>query len=184
MIEPEQETIEHIQRVQQLLNGAVQNLMDRGRVHDRSKLYEPEVSLFNKCTPRLKKLTYGSEGYLECLKELGPALKHHYQNNSHHPEHRKNGINGMSLLDILEMICDWKAASERHEDGDIWKSLEINQGRFGIGSQLQQILANTVRELFPPKPETWHCFGCGAGGCTFNFCYQCGAGRKDYDPTN
>lgn len=45
---------------------------------------------------------------------------------------------------------DWKAATERHADGDILKSLEINRVRFGISDQLAQILQNTVDELWQP----------------------------------
>lgn len=58
-----------------------------------------------------------------------------------------SGINGMSLLDLLEMLCDWKAAGERHKDGSMARSLYINQGRFGIDDQLQSILTNTAIEL-------------------------------------
>lgn len=32
-------------------------------------------------------------------------------------------VNGMDLLDVLEMLVDWKAAGERHKDGCIYKSL-------------------------------------------------------------
>jgi hypothetical protein len=46
------------------------------------------------------------------------------------------------------MIVDWKAASERHADGDILRSIEINQSRFGYSDELKQILVNTVHELF------------------------------------
>jgi hypothetical protein len=53
----------------------------------------------------------------------------------------------MSLLDLLEMLCDWKAASERHADGDIARSLRINRERFGIDGQLAAILENTAVEL-------------------------------------
>ena len=77
---------------------------------------------------------------------MGEALKHHYAANSHHPEHYENGIDGMTLIDVLEMLCDWKAATERHADGDIMRSLEVNRERFGISDQLANILANTVRE--------------------------------------
>ena len=42
------------------------------------------------------------------------------------------------------MICDWKASSERHENGDIYKSIEINQKRFGYSDDLKSILKNTV----------------------------------------
>jgi hypothetical protein len=45
------------------------------------------------------------------------------------------------------MLCDWKAAGERHADGSITKSLEINKKRFGISDQLASILDNTRKEL-------------------------------------
>ena len=52
----------------------------------------------------------------------------------------------MTLVDLVEMLCDWAAATERHADGDIIKSLEINGERFGMTEQLATILENTVRE--------------------------------------
>jgi hypothetical protein len=54
---------------------------------------------------------------------------------------------GMSLIDLLELICDWKASSMRHSDGDIKKSIEINQKRFNYDDTLKQILLNTVSFL-------------------------------------
>lgn len=58
-----------------------------------------------------------------------------------------SGISGMSLLDLLEMLCDWRAATERHADGNILKSLTINRERFFIGDQLYAVLENTAREM-------------------------------------
>jgi hypothetical protein len=52
----------------------------------------------------------------------------------------------MKLFDVLEMLMDWKAASERHADGDIRRSLVINTDRFKLSPQLVSILANTIRE--------------------------------------
>ena len=98
-------------------------------------------------TPVLRTLTYGSDEYKAALVEMGEGLKHHYARNSHHPEHYPNGIAGMSLLDIVEMLCDWKAASERTKQGNIAASLTHNKQRFGIDDQLFSILENTVREL-------------------------------------
>jgi hypothetical protein len=51
----------------------------------------------------------------------------------------------MNLVDIVEMVCDWKAATRKHRDGNILKSLEINAKRFNIEPQLLSILHNTVR---------------------------------------
>jgi hypothetical protein len=59
-----------------------------------------------------------------------------------------SGINGMSLFDVMEMLMDWKAATERMKDGgDIWKSIDINTARFAISEQLRSILVNTAVEL-------------------------------------
>jgi hypothetical protein len=52
----------------------------------------------------------------------------------------------MTLVDVMEMLVDWKAASERHDDGDIERSLEINEDRFGLSPQLVAILYNTITE--------------------------------------
>ena len=117
--------------------------------HDKSKLEEPEASTFAIYTEKLKGTTYGSDEYKRFLAEMKPALDHHYANNQHHPEYYADGIHGMSLLDLIEMIVDWKAASERHDDGDIRRSVEVNQERFGYDDGLRRILENTVDELYP-----------------------------------
>ena len=141
------DTLEHISRVREYLIDAAAELMFRAKEHDKSKLGEVEKPIFDRMTPKLAKLTYGSEEYKEALKELGVALGHHYKNNSHHPEHYEDGINGMNLFDIIEMFFDWKAASERHDNGDIYKSFEINKERFGMSSQLLGIFINTANLL-------------------------------------
>ncbi len=57
-------------------------------------------------------------------------------------------VNGMSLFDILEMLLDWKAASERMANGgDIAKSIQINTDRFKLSPQLVNLLNNTAHEL-------------------------------------
>jgi hypothetical protein len=140
-------TFRHIERVRNLINHVVTKLLTRGENHDQSKLEQPEVDLFTEYTPKLSKVTYGSLEYNEFIKELKPALDHHYARNSHHPEHFKNGLNDMNLLDLLEMFCDWKASSERHNDGNIRKSIEINGKRFNMSDQLVRIFENSV-EIF------------------------------------
>ena len=55
-----------------------------------------------------------------------------------------SSINRMNLFDLLEMFIDWTAASQRHADGDINKSIEINTARFALSPQLVEILKNTI----------------------------------------
>ncbi len=195
------DTLAHIERVQSLIKAAIENLANRATVHDQSKLEEPEKSVFDACTIKLKSIPYGSDEYKAALAELKPALDHHYAANSHHPEFypKRHGgffaamlrsiadaqeeqanpalhnpsekaaaqallgtakfvratadqleaeVNGMSLFDLLEMLLDWKAATERMQGGgDIMRSIEINTSRFNLSPQLVQILRNTVAEM-------------------------------------
>ncbi len=141
------ETLQHSQRVGELMAQTIKELIDRSMCHDRSKTEPPEVEIFDKFTPKLKGMTYGSDEYRQALADMGPALAHHYMKNSHHPEHHGDGINDMTLVDLVEMICDWRAATERHADGNLERSLDINQKRFGIVDQLRGVLENTARHF-------------------------------------
>lgn len=134
----------HIFNVRRYLYLFVDLLTQRAIDHDKSKLTNPELDTFVEFTPKLKESTYGSDEYKEFLKGMQVALKHHYENNSHHPEHFKDGIRGMNLIDIVEMFCDWKAATLRHADGDINKSIDINKSRFNYSDDLECIFKNTV----------------------------------------
>jgi hypothetical protein len=137
----------HIETVRNFLDYVAISIMLRGENHDKTKLESPEVEIFEIYTPKLWGTTYGSDEYKQYMKEMQVAIEHHNNSNSHHPEHYANGIKGMSLFDLVEMICDWKAATMRHADGDIMKSIEINQKRFGFSEELKQILINTVQEI-------------------------------------
>lgn len=141
------ETHEHIAQVRGLLLGAAQELLLRGHRHDRSKLVEPELPYFDHATARLKDLTYGSPEYEAALADMGPGLAHHYGVNDHHPQHFAGGVGEMNILQFLEMICDWIAASRRHADGDIWESIETSQERFGFGDDLKQLILNSIKVL-------------------------------------
>lgn len=138
------ETMRHIEMVRNLLNKIQNELIKRSQHHDQSKLVSPEIELFTELTEKLSGLTYGTPEYDESKAQLGPALEHHYANNRHHPEHFKNGINDMNLVDLIEMLCDWKASSTRHNDGNLRKSIEVNGKRFEMSPQLIKIFENSV----------------------------------------
>ena len=156
------DTYKHIQTVQGLLLKAITELQKRSQEHDQSKLVSPEVEVFDEYTPKLAGSTYGSDEYKQFLEGMGVGLHHHYFNNRHHPEfwcyesngdyypeHLENGnaIRNMNLLDVLEMLIDWKAATLRHNDGDIRKSIEINQKRFGYSDELKALFLNTLKVI-------------------------------------
>lgn len=139
------DTRKHIKRVGFYIKRCIKELHKKAAFHDFDKIRDPtEKSLFDEFTPKLKDCTFGSDEYKAYLESLKPALDIHYKNNRHHPEHFKKGISGMNLIDLLEMLCDWKAYSEWHADVDILKYIEINQERFGYSDELKSILTNTA----------------------------------------
>ena len=139
------ETWKHINRVQQLMLGLASELIARAARHDQSKLVLPEVEGFAKHTESLRGMTYKSPEYEAAMKDMAATIEHHYANNSHHPQHFPNGVNGMDILDLVEMLCDWRAAGERHADGSMDKSLEINGPRFDIAPQLIEVFRNSAK---------------------------------------
>lgn len=77
-------------------------------------------------------------------------------------EARRSMITKMSLMDLVEMICDWYAASQRlrkptpsppgqkevpQYTNDFERSILLNQERFGYSDEVREILMNTAREL-------------------------------------
>lgn len=153
----ENETRKHQKLVSDTLILIATALLERARVHDNSKLEDPERCVFIETTEKLKKLTYGSDEYKQQLADMKVALDHHYLMNRHHPEHNageyysRDIVGSMNLVDIVEMFCDWYAATKRHDDGNIFKSIEVNQTRFGVNEQLSEIFRRTVSVLDKDK---------------------------------
>lgn len=138
------DTLAHSLRVGALLVDALAELMRRAVQHDLSKLDEPERSTYDTFVPLLQQATFGTEEYRAIGRQMGVGLQHHYAHNRHHPEHFPDGIDGMTLVDLLEMLADWKAASERRGGGDFTASLATAAERFAISPQLAGILRNTA----------------------------------------
>lgn len=122
------------------------NIMNRAERHDESKLHEPEKERFDYVGTHqhLGKHEYGSDEYKKSLEYLGPALQHHYEVNDHHPEHFENGIDGMNLMQLVELFCDWEAACHRNKNGNIFQSLEKNKDRFKLSDDLCSIFKATA----------------------------------------
>jgi hypothetical protein len=176
-VEAMRETAKHIRRVQELMADTMSNLARRSMLHDASKYGPEEWPYFAEATKRLRGLTYGSDEYKASLDSIRPGIEHHQRTNSHHPEHHdyiecngcfkrhpidfvgrceacgysqmqfRPGIEEMSLLDLLEMLADWKAAGERHADGSLVRSLAVNEKRFKIPQPLMGILKKTATEM-------------------------------------
>ena len=138
------DTLKHVRGVGFLILEAVSKLNHRAMCHDDSKFSEEEFPIFVEQTSKLKGMTYASPEYDKSKMAMKPALDHHYANNQHHPEFWENDVNDMTLIDLIEMLADWKAATERHHDGNLMVSIEKNADRFNYDNTLKNLLIRTA----------------------------------------
>lgn len=150
------EIYEHNTEVRGTMLRIAHELIQRAHEHDASKLQSPEVEEYLEYEPVIEVLPYGSEEQ-EAARERSRiesiSTAHHYEVCRHHPQHFPNGIHDMNLVDLIEMLCDWKAASEFTGWGPyagtitpfgLKPSIEKNAERFGYGDELKRILLNTA----------------------------------------
>jgi hypothetical protein len=141
--------LEHRARVTKYMTRYINSLADRAANHDDSKMDVEEFEIYSQVIDEFDKAPFGSEGYEQLRVKLGLALEHHFQVNRHHPEHFETGVNGMDLVDMLEMLADWKSASLNPHggNGDLMKSISILAEKYHISPQLTQILINTAKDF-------------------------------------
>ena len=135
------------------LLGFSLKLLWRGVMHDISKYQWCEAKHFARVTRLLKSTKFGSEEYKAQLRSIRPAIDHHYAHNRHHPEYflcytatnqpEGGPLSKMNLVDIVEMLCDWKAAVKRNPGGSLRDSIEQGQQRFDYTYELKHILHNS-----------------------------------------
>jgi len=122
-------------------------LIYRGIIHDYTKYYPDEAEGFIRTILKLRTTSYGTPEYQLLLDELKPNLIIHYKRWKHHPEHYGDkGIRGMSLLDLVEMWCDWESSVKKHADGNLHKSIRVNKDRFKFSDDLIAIMENSINE--------------------------------------
>ena len=118
-------------------------LSSRAISHDSSKLSKFEIVGFANADELSNKI-YGTKEYYDMINNLY-VVDEHYRRNSHHPQHYDDGIYGFDLIDLIEMYCDWCAATKNTKDGYIFDSIAINQKRFWLSKDLIAILRNTAK---------------------------------------
>jgi ATP-dependent protease Clp ATPase subunit len=136
----------HKQRVMLYMMQIASDILKRAIEHDDSKFSEEEFPFYAQVAEEFEKHPFGSDGYNKAKESVSGAVSHHYEHNRHHPEHFKYGIDDMSLVDLIEMLCDWKSATLNHPEapGDMMKSLELATRKYNISPQLMDILSNTI----------------------------------------
>ncbi len=124
-------------------------LVKRCTIHDNSKFTAEEIEAFllldNKDSMMNPKVNLDEK--------QKAALRLHWENNSHHPEHFSD-VTMMTDLDLMEMACDCSARSMQYGT-DLLEFIEVRQNeRFHFPEDMYQkykgyctILALGIKEL-------------------------------------
>ena len=137
----------HISRVRKHMNTFVQLLLKRAINHDKSKLEEPELSWWKEMDKE-PRYPYGSEEYKQKIKRWDKVFKHHYKYNRHHPEHYEYGVSEMTLVDIVEMMCDWLGYKDTIAISEALKVCDEQMKRYDIPDDIRQIIFNTLLRYY------------------------------------
>lgn len=120
------ETLAHQKSIAEKLNALAKSLIDRGEHHDEAKFTPEELPLLASEDPR----------------SVDIAMQHHYRLTRHHPQHFKNGMRDMCLIDLVETFVDWEMDAEE-EGKDFSEILAEKQKEFGFSDDIRDIMQNT-----------------------------------------
>jgi hypothetical protein len=117
--------LERIMKTRKLILKVARDLMERAIYHDESSLSEEENE---------KKV-----GLIE-------MYQHHWHCNRHHPEHYSDGVSAMTLVDVIEMLCDWVIEGHEKTNGLVcYNELDKRMHEYGINRDgiLYSLIENT-----------------------------------------
>lgn len=120
-------------------------LEERALTHDLSKFQLDEFAGFVKINQIARERPLDSPEYKASTQ--AEAVRLHWSRNSHHPEFYPGGISEMSLLDLVEMVIDWWAASETYNQTTLAESLPIQRERFKMTKEQYRLIQLIAEEI-------------------------------------
>ena len=135
------------------MRGLGYEIATRGNDHDNSKFSEDELPGFVELFEAEPTTEVQSEQYEQVIKNAD-CIQTHYRNNRHHPEHH-DYVEKMSLLDLIEMVCDWKAAAKSYRHKGLRENLAYLKKAKGL-TLLQCYIVDLIVEWIDPKDECEH----------------------------
>lgn len=141
--------LRHRIAVQRNLRRISQQIEARIIEHDSSKFQEDEFEGFVEINVVARVHPYGSEEYKNSISH-NKAVELHWSRNRHHPEYNRDigkGVEAMTLVDMIELVCDWKAASETYGQTSFQESLAIQSKRFNLTPEQEYVIGLIARSI-------------------------------------
>lgn len=153
----------HLMFVRLALTHVTQELERRAIVHDASKMLDDEFAGFTRINAAARINKFGSPEYAEGMKRERRTIDLHFSRNTHHAEYyaehpdalvNNRGAEGMTFLDVIEMVCDWWGARKGYDDPRSWAdTVELNFTQKGKYLSPEQLwLAREVAAFLAKEP--------------------------------
>lgn len=152
----EADTRKHQQWVAERLMACAKKLLDRAVRHDASKFSDVERKSYVGPVWELntREVAYGSDEYKALTAQMGEGWQHHLAHNTHHPENAtltapefaSDPFAAMDLFDLIEMLCDWIAASKRRGNEPSLPIKRYVDDKW-LDRQMECVLRNTLGAL-------------------------------------
>lgn len=140
--------LDHKKKVKDRMLFLAKEIIKRAEEHDDSKLKPPEINWLIEMDKE-PKVEYGTPEYFEKIKKWDKFFKHHYKNNNHHPAHyNEQGVYGMTIVDLVEMMCDVISYIKELHVYQASKIIKEQKERFDMDEGIAQILINTLNYYF------------------------------------
>lgn len=144
-------TLAHIELVKQNLlrmegyeGLSLVELTERAIEHDQSKFSEEEREGYIWLTWMYQNRAVSQPNFIR--NRVEKSLQRHRQSNRHHPEAHSNP-NDMSLLDLVEMVCDWTAVAQQIGESSALAWARANIKRWPFSAASQEKVFNIIDEL-------------------------------------
>lgn len=149
-------TNRHIELVRQNLslwceknNSLAIDLWERAYLHDRSKFNEPERTPYVWRTWKsycdLNNISFQYPEGME--QQVRDAIFHHITHNRHHPEWHPDP-DEMTKIDLIEMVCDWKAMGQEFgEKSPMGWADRVLGRRFHFSQYKCDLIRDLIREM-------------------------------------
>jgi len=139
--------LRHQKMVSFLLRELAREFERRADLHDMSKLQLDELEGFVEINRIARQYKFGSKEYKETIGSH-PCVKLHYSRNTHHPEYHQGGVRSMGLIDFMEMVIDWTAATKTYGNMSWEEVIQQQKKEFPQLSDCQLALISLIKEFY------------------------------------
>ena len=124
--------IKNVSKFGNISDDAKKRVIDLAYAHDTDKFDFNFLEDYTLYLDERKDLKFGTDEYYAVKNKYKHLTSQHHEKSKHHFQSYKNP-NSVSTIHLLEMLADWKSASDKVENAvELDKTIEIQASKFHL----------------------------------------------------